>query len=76
MNCLALRTSPALLFFDMDGSVFISGRSFGTYNIQIIMEKLGGGGHLTSAATMLYNVELDEAEAMLKKAIDEYLDEN
>ncbi len=60
---------------DMGGNVFISARSLGTYNIQIIMEKLGGGGHLTSAATTLSGVDLDTAEGMLKKAIDEYLEE-
>ncbi len=68
--------SCAFVLCDMGGSVQISARSLGNYNIQIIMEKLGGGGHLTMAATKLNNVDLDEAEAMLKKAIDEYLHEN
>ena len=66
----------AFVLCDMGGSVIISARSLGTYNIQIIMEKLGGGGHLTMAATQLNNVDLDEAETMLKKAIDEYFLEN
>jgi len=61
---------------DMGGTVIISARSLGTYNIQIIMEKLGGGGHLTIAATQLHDVDLDTAEKMLKAAIDEYLAEN
>lgn len=68
--------SCAFVLCDMGGSVIISARSLGTYNIQIIMEKLGGGGHLTMAATQINNVDLDEAEDMLKKAIDEYLSEN
>lgn len=61
---------------DMGGTVIISARSLGTYNIQIIMEKLGGGGHLTIAATQLHDVDLDTAEKMLKDAIDEYFEEN
>ncbi len=61
---------------DMGGSVFISARSLGEYNIQVIAEKLGGGGHLTMAATQLYGVSLDEAENMLKNTIDEYIAEN
>lgn len=60
---------------DSGSSVFISARSLGTYNIQIIMEKLGGGGHTTSAAVDLKGVNMDKAEKMLKKAIDEYLNE-
>ena len=53
--------------------VSISARSLGEVNVQLIMEKLGGGGHLTNAATQLENVTIDEAEAMLKEAIDEYV---
>ena len=60
----------------MGGTVFISARSLGDYNIQIITEKLGGGGHLTMAATQLHGVTLDQADIMLKKAIDEYIEEN
>ena len=60
---------------DSGSSVFISARSLGTYNIQIIMEKLGGGGHATSAAVDLKGVNMDKAEKMLKNAIDEYLNE-
>jgi len=61
---------------DMGDSIIISARSLGTYNIQIIMEKLGGGGHITSAATRLEGVSLDTAEEMLIGAIDEYFNEN
>ena len=61
---------------DMGDTVIISARSLGTYNIQVIMEKLGGGGHMTIAATRLYGVDLDTAEQMLKKAIKEYIAEN
>ena len=41
----------------------ISARSLGEINVQIIMEILGGGGHLTNAATQLTGVSIDEAEA-------------
>lgn len=68
--------SCSFVLCDMGGSIFISARSLGDYNIQIITEKLGGGGHLTMAATQLPGVSLDEAEEMLKKAIDEYITEN
>lgn len=55
--------------------VHISGRSLGDISVQLILEKLGGGGHLTSAGTQLENVTMDEAEKLLEKAIDEYLRE-
>jgi len=68
--------SCSFVLCDMGGTVFISARSLGDYNIQIITEKLGGGGHLTMAATQLPGVTLDVAEEMLKNAIDEYISEN
>ncbi|MGG3803840.1 DHH family phosphoesterase [Metabacillus fastidiosus] len=52
----------------------ISARSLGDINVQLIMEALGGGGHLTNAATQLHNTTLEEAEKRLKNAIEEYLE--
>ena len=40
-------------------------------NVQVIMECLGGGGHQTMAAAQLENVTLQEADKLLRKAIDE-----
>lgn len=57
-----------------DGTVGISARSLGHVNVQQIMELLHGGGHLTNAATELEDVTIDEAERMLKQAIDEYFE--
>ena len=52
----------------------ISARSLGEINVQIIMESLHGGGHLTNAATQLSNMPMEEVEARLKLAIDEYFE--
>lgn len=57
-----------------DGSIGISARSLGEVNVQLIMEELEGGGHLTNAATQLSGVTLEEAEEKLKQAISEYLE--
>ncbi|PPA68497.1 DHH family phosphoesterase [Jeotgalibacillus proteolyticus] len=54
--------------------VGISARSLGTVNVQVIMEKLDGGGHLTNAATQLYDSTIDEAVERLKAAINEYIE--
>ena len=50
----------------------ISARSTGKINVQIIMEKLGGGGHLSNAAAQLKAIDITQAKAELLKAIDEY----
>lgn len=52
----------------------ISARSLGDINVQIIMESLHGGGHLTNAATQLSNMPMEEVEARLKLAIDDYFE--
>ncbi len=57
-----------------DSLVGVSARSLGDVNVQVIMEKLGGGGHLTNAATQLQQISIAEVEERLTKAIDEYLE--
>lgn len=52
--------------------VSISARSMGKINVQVIMEMLGGGGHLTMAATRMKNTTPEQAHTMLCAAIDEY----
>jgi c-di-AMP phosphodiesterase-like protein len=51
--------------------ILISARSTGDLNVQIIMEKMGGGGHFTSAATQLSDISMEKAVDILKKSIDE-----
>lgn len=58
-----------------DGTTFISGRSMGDINVQLILEKIGGGGHLSVAGAQFFDMELDEVVAKLKAAIDEYFAE-
>lgn len=57
-----------------DGTVGISARSLGDINVQVIMEKLGGGGHLTNAAAQLSGVTVGEAERQLREAIHDYFE--
>ncbi|XJZ27308.1 DHH family phosphoesterase [Bacillota bacterium Lsc_1132] len=57
-----------------DDMIGISARSLGDVNVQVIMESLHGGGHLTNAATQLTGLALDEAERQLKHAIDDYFE--
>lgn len=48
-----------------DGKIGISARSLGELNVQLIMEELGGGGHLTNAACQLDVESVEEAKEML-----------
>ena len=56
-----------------EGKVGISARSLGNINVQLIMEELGGGGHLANAATQIEGINLDEALDQLNDAIDKIL---
>ena len=56
-------------------TVNISARSLGGMNVQVIMERLGGGGHQTMAAAQIKDVSVSEAVDRLKNAIDESLND-
>lgn len=63
-----------------DKQISISARSDGTISVQLLMEQLGGGGHLTMAATLFPNpkvpniTHVDEAEKKLIECLNDYLD--
>ena len=56
-------------------NICISGRSIGDINVQIILEKMGGGGHITLAGAQLTGVTIDEAKTELMNRINEYFSE-
>ncbi|MBN2260789.1 MAG: DHH family phosphoesterase [Clostridiales bacterium] len=56
-----------------NNEVIISGRSLGEKSVQLILEKLGGGGHLTTAGAQFVDQTIDEVREMLIKEIDEYI---
>ena len=55
--------------------VCISGRSIGDINVQLILEKLGGGGHITVAGAQLEGMTLEEVKQELINRINEYFTE-
>ena len=67
-----IECSFAIGYLD-EGKVGISSRSLGNINVQLIMEELGGGGHLANAATQIEGINLDEALERLNDAIDKVL---
>lgn len=54
------------------GITFVSGRSLGEVNVQIILETIGGGGHLEVAGAQFKDKTVAEVKEMLIKAIDQY----
>ena len=65
----------SFVIFGDHKKINISARSYGRINVQLIMEKLGGGGHQTMAATQIYNSSIEESRRLLLEAIDAVLDE-
>ncbi|MBP5197612.1 MAG: DHH family phosphoesterase [Lachnospiraceae bacterium] len=55
---------------DYQGQIYISARSMDEVNVQIVMEKMGGGGHMNTAACQLEGVGLAEAIGELKSTLD------
>lgn len=66
----------AFVIYPMDNEVCISARSLGDINVQVIMEKLGGGGHATIAGAQIKTHMLDEVYEQLTDAISEYIEDN
>ena len=52
--------------------IYISARSLGALNVQLVMEHLGGGGHQTMAGAQLKGISVEEAGKLIKEAIDNY----
>jgi c-di-AMP phosphodiesterase-like protein len=58
-----------------NNDVSVSGRSLGNVNVQLVCEKMGGGGHLTMAGAQLGNMELEEAEVLVRGYVEQYMQE-
>ena len=59
----------SFVLVDTGEYINISGRSNGSMNVQVVLEKLGGGGHQTVAGAQLYNVDMDQAKEAVIQAI-------
>ena len=58
-----------------EGKIYLSARSIDEVNVQIIAEKLGGGGHINSAGAQFDHTNMDEAIKALKATIDQMIEE-
>ncbi len=64
----------AFVFTEFNGKVYISARSIDEFNVQILMEKLGGGGHMSVAGAQLTDCSLEEAIMKVKNCLDEMIE--
>ena len=71
VNISGIDTS--FVVFKSEDTVNISARSIGDVNVQVILEKLGGGGNRSGAGAQIRDMTVAEVSAKLKSAIDEYL---
>ncbi|HHU72367.1 MAG TPA: DHH family phosphoesterase [Clostridiales bacterium] len=60
---------------EYNGKIYISARSIDEANVQVIMEKLGGGGHLSVAGAQLEDTSMEEAISLIKATLDNMIEE-
>lgn len=73
LNIVGIKASFVLT--EYQGRIFVSSRSIDEINVQIIMERMGGGGHLNAAGTQLSNCSITEARQKIRDTLDEMLEE-
>lgn len=59
---------------EYNGRIYVSARSIDEVNVQIIMERLGGGGHMNASGAQFNHTDMDEALACLKQVIDDMME--
>ncbi|MCL2637479.1 MAG: DHH family phosphoesterase [Oscillospiraceae bacterium] len=65
-----------VVFRSQANEISVSARSLGAMNVQLVMEQIGGGGHLTMAGAQFQGVSIDDAKDLLLKSIDKYFELN
>jgi len=73
LNITGIQAS--FVFVKIKDEILVSGRSLADVNVQIILESLGGGGHMTMAGAKFKSITIDEALEKLKDAIGKYIRE-
>ena len=73
LNIVGIKASFVLT--EYQGKIYISSRSIDEINVQLIMERVGGGGHLNVAGAQLTNCTIQEAKRMIQDTIDEIIKE-
>ena len=69
------KIEASFILGEKDGTIFISARSLGKINVHVLMEKIGGGGHMDIAGAQLEGMSIGEAYTIVHRIIEEYLRE-
>ncbi|MCH5213182.1 MAG: DHH family phosphoesterase [Oscillospiraceae bacterium] len=67
--------AASVVVYPAEGGTGFCARSIGSLNVQLIMEKLGGGGHMTVSGAYIKGISVDEGVARAKEAVRAYLEE-
>ncbi|MDD2958850.1 MAG: DHH family phosphoesterase [Lachnospiraceae bacterium] len=73
LNIIGVKAS--FVITEYDKRVFVSARSIDEVNVQIVMERLGGGGHINIAGAQLANMTVEEAVQKIKDVLTEMTEE-
>lgn len=73
LNIVGIKASFVLT--EYNDKIYISSRSIDEINVQLIMERMGGGGHLNMAGTQLKDCTMEEAEELLQSTLDSMIEE-
>ena len=73
LNIIGIKASFVLT--EYNHTIYVSARAIDEINVQIIMERLGGGGHMTIAGAQLENMTVEEAKNVLKSTLDKMQEE-
>lgn len=65
--------SVSFVIGQINNDIYISGRSLGDINVQVVLEALGGGGHMNIAGAKMSNMKMEEVICQLKEAMKKYL---
>ena len=72
---MLFRSKASFVMTEYQGKIFISARSIDEVNVQVIMERLGGGGHMNIAGAQMEDVSLEEAVRVMKHTLDTMIEE-
>ena len=60
---------------DENGTIYVSARSLGDVNVQVILEKIGGGGHQTISGAQFKDISVEQAKSLITEAVMQYIEE-
>jgi c-di-AMP phosphodiesterase-like protein len=73
LNIKGIKASFVLT--EYQGTIYVSARSIDEVNVQVITERLGGGGHMSIAGCQMEGISVNEAITRIKQCLDQMLEE-